>query len=145
MAHYPSYMVQCEDTPDGFITISDEGCGTSLELDTKTGCLYLAGCGEEMLAEDPSQPSSYLITLEYVGASLEEWLEHWLGDTLYDGEYPKSVGYLTPDMVSTICESDSQLVWRGVYQFGMEAGDDERYDDDDQSQYGEDSPEYEVW
>jgi len=118
LTRHPGYMVQCEEMPDGFMTISDVGCGITLELDTKTERLYHAGCGEELLAEDPSQPSSYLITLEYIGASLEEWLEHWLGDTqytLYVGEYPKSAGYLTPDMVSEICKSDSQLIWRGIY------------------------------
>jgi hypothetical protein len=130
LTHHPGHMVQCEETPDGFMTISDEGCGTTLELDTKTERLYLAGCGEELITEDPSQPSSFLITLEYVAALLEEWLEHWLADTLYAGEYPKSVGYLTPDMVSTICASDSQLVWRGIYL--------------PQPHY-EDSPEYEGW
>jgi hypothetical protein len=111
LTRHPGHMVQCEEVPDGFMTISDVGCGITVELDTKTEHLYHAGCGEEMPAEDPTQPSSFLITLEYVAASLEEWLEHWLDDTLYAA----SVGYLTPEMVSAICESDSQLVWRGVH------------------------------
>src|SRR5260221_4771645 len=59
LARHPGYMVQCEEVPDRFMTISDERCGTTLELDTKTERLFLAGCGEELLAEDPAQPSSF--------------------------------------------------------------------------------------
>lgn len=115
LMRHPGYKVQCEDCPDGFIGISDEAFSTSLALDTKTERLYLVGPGDDMPAEDPTQPSLLFITLTWVAASLEEWLEHWLAGALYTEAYPKSTGYLTPDMVSAHCETDSQLVWRGIY------------------------------
>jgi hypothetical protein len=92
LARHPGRMIQCNDIPDGFMTISDEGCGLSLGLDINTERRYLTGCGSELRPEDPRDPSSYLVTLEYVSPSLEDWLEQWLDGTAYSSMIPKVSG-----------------------------------------------------
>jgi len=43
LERYPGYSVRADASPDGFVTLSDQGCGTTLEFDIRTGKAYLIG------------------------------------------------------------------------------------------------------
>jgi hypothetical protein len=87
-------------------------------MDGATGRLYLMDCWDE--APDSQGNDSerrYLLTLEAWAPSLSVWFERWLDDT--EHEHNERQDELSSEMVETDDLTDPDVVWRGLYRFGL--------------------------
>ena len=100
-------FVQCEERPDGFVSIADLGCSQTVELDGWTGRVYVAGCGQDRhfyrvaqgLAPLPGSEREYLVTLEFFASSVEAWIDRKLKGGWMADVSSTPARELTPQMV----------------------------------------------
>lgn len=119
LERFPGGMVLAGLPPEGFLTLSDQGCSTLLELDLVTGKVYLTGFGGDAPTEDPREEPGWMTTITFMASSLEDGLNAMLEDKLYDhilaGGQPSDEDF--DSFIESACSDDARLVWRGLYRF----------------------------
>jgi len=119
LLRHPRRYVVTDSSPTTFLCIGDGGCGASLEIDVRTGCVYHSGYwGELPDSPDDQSPGTFLMTIRVLAPSLSVWFERWLAGTWR--EQYECDGELLPEMVETADLLDPEVVWRGLYRFGPE-------------------------
>jgi hypothetical protein len=118
MERFPGHMALSDSRPDGFIMLSDRGCGTSLECDLLTGQIYRTGAGPDIPTED-GEYAGWMTTIQFMASSLEDCLNAMLEGTLYTRNRARG-SISKQDFVSYIkssCSADPRAVWHGLYRF----------------------------
>jgi hypothetical protein len=111
-------MVLSDSRPDGFIMLSDQGCGTGLECDLLTGKIYHTGAGPDIPTED-GEYAGWMTTITFMASSLEDCLNTMLEGTFYDrlqaGRDLSDEDF--ESFIESSCSDDPRNVWRGLYRF----------------------------
>jgi hypothetical protein len=118
LKHFPDYMALSDTCPEGFLILSDRGCGTSLECELPTGRIYLTGPGPDIPREDPSE-LGWTTTIQFLALSLEDCLNAMLDGTLYTrNRTGRNLSDQDIDSyIKELCSDDVRTVWRGLYRF----------------------------
>ncbi len=114
---HPERYVICSDCPDKFVRIMDVG-SQAYELDVASGRIYESWFyGDLPLDDNQSLP---LLSLNFYRSSLEDIVEEYLA---HGGFSNRAVTRptqpsceLTPDELDPACETDSAMVWHGIYR-----------------------------
>jgi SMI1 / KNR4 family (SUKH-1) len=119
LERFPGYMALSDSRPEGFVLLSDQGCGTALEYDLVSGQIYLTGAGPDIPTDDPGEDAGWMTTITFMAPSLEDCLNAMVAGTLYDHIRAES-GVSEQDIDSYIessCSDETRAVWRGLYRF----------------------------
>lgn len=81
--------LECEEQPDGWVTLCDWGCAIYSKLDLWTRRIYLTYAVQrhDVVEGDPLaiQPEDIALGIVYQAASVEDWLDQWLRGDLNQG------------------------------------------------------------
>jgi hypothetical protein len=119
LERFPGYVALSDTRPEGFVMLSDQGCGTALEYDLVSGTIYLTGAGPDIPTEDPGEDVGWMTTISFMASSLEDYPNAMVAGTLYE-QIRAGSGVSKQDIDSYLdssCSDDPRAVWRGLYCF----------------------------
>jgi len=91
LCRHPGAFVECEDLPDRFVPIMDEGCGMIAAIDGWTGQVYRTSCGQTVeeyrrehgQAAREGDADRWMVMIEFLAPTLENWLGRVVEGTHY--------------------------------------------------------------
>jgi len=108
LRRFPGVFVECEERPEGFVSVADLGCAITLEWDSVTGRLYATSGGSGLMAYraslglpiEPGMEDRPTYTVEFFLPSVEEWIEREVTSAWPTGEHYS--GPLTQEMLREV-------------------------------------------